>query len=67
MPSSWVNWPRLSVGIVLCLAIALVQAEVASNGTDKASVVWGSMSLDELGDKLQVGHELSPYFWLPQD
>lgn len=58
MPSSWVNWPRLSLGLVLCLAIALVQAEVASYEPGKANIT-GPMSLDDLDDKLQVWQDIS--------
>lgn len=52
MPSLPVNWPRLSLGLVLCLAIAFVQAEVASHVPEKLSP--GFLSLEELDDKLQV-------------
>lgn len=55
MPSLRLNWPRLAVGLVLCLGIALVQAEVAvGNQTKEASPAC--LTLEELDGKLQVRH-----------
>lgn len=55
MPSLRIHWPRLAFGLVLCLAIALVQAEVsASQEPEKLSP--GVLSLEQLDDQLQVWH-----------
>ncbi|KAJ4406818.1 hypothetical protein N0V82_010044 [Gnomoniopsis sp. IMI 355080] len=52
MPSLRIHWPRLAFGLVLCLAIALVQAEVsASHEPEKLSP--GVLSLEQLDDQLQ--------------
>lgn len=53
MLSLRIQWPRLAIGLVFCLVIALVQAKVASSA-EKGSSSPGLLSLEELDDKLQV-------------
>lgn len=56
MPHPRISWPRLSLGVALCLIIAFVRAEVAAAGHGHGTAKNSSeiLSLEELGDKLQV-------------
>ncbi|CAN8102308.1 unnamed protein product [Discula destructiva] len=54
MPSFRIQWPRLAFGLLLCLAIVLVQAEVASKAQPTGDAASPRvLSLQELDDELQ--------------
>lgn len=54
MPSLRVNWGRLTLGLVLCFAIALVRAESAKDAVLDDVTLGPPLSLEEIEDQLQV-------------
>lgn len=54
MPSLRINWSRLALGLVLCLAIAFVRAEGAKDEVMDDVTPGASLSLEELNEQLQV-------------
>lgn len=54
MPSLQTNWGRLALGLVLCVAIALVRAESAKNEAFDEVTLGPPLSLEELDERLQV-------------
>lgn len=59
MPSLRVNWGRLTLGLVLCVAIALVRAEGAKDAILEDVTLGPPLSLEEIEDQLQVCNPLS--------
>jgi hypothetical protein len=55
MPSPRVNWGRLALGLVLCVAIAFVRAESAKDAPLDELTLGPPLSLEEIEDQLQVG------------
>ncbi|KAJ0117930.1 ZIP Zinc transporter [Diaporthe amygdali] len=53
MPSLRVNWGRLTLGLVLCFAIALVRAESAKDAVLDDVTLGPPLSLEEIEDQLQ--------------
>lgn len=53
MPSLRINWSRLALGLVLCLAIAFVRAEGAKDEVMDDVTPGASLSLEELNEQLQ--------------
>ncbi|KAL1846579.1 hypothetical protein Daus18300_014223 [Diaporthe australafricana] len=53
MPSLRVNWGRLTLGIILCAAIALVRAESAKGAVLDDVPLGPPLSLEEVEDRLQ--------------
>lgn len=55
MPSLRINWSRLALGLVLCMAIAIVRVEGAKDEVLMDDVTLGApLSLEELDEQLQV-------------
>lgn len=61
MPSLRVNWPRLTLGLVLCVAIAFVRAEGAKGDILDDVTLGPPLSLEEIEDQLQVCDNLSTW------
>ncbi|POS73470.1 ZIP Zinc transporter [Diaporthe helianthi] len=53
MPSHRVNWPRLTLGLVLCVAIAFVRAETGKDAALDEVTLGPPLSLEEIEDQLQ--------------
>jgi len=54
MPSLRVNWGRLTLGLVLCVAIAFVRAESAKDAVLDDVTLGSPLSMEEIEDQLQV-------------
>ncbi|KAH8764195.1 ZIP zinc transporter [Diaporthe sp. PMI_573] len=53
MPSLRVNWGRLTLGLVLCVAIAFVRAESAKDAVLDDVTLGPPLSMEEIEDQLQ--------------
>lgn len=54
MPSLRSNWGRLALGLLLCLAIALVRAQAFKDEVLEDVTLEPALSLEEIEEQLQV-------------